>query len=81
MGIQNKEQLDKDLHIIASEIEGLMLSGKVKSIAAIVCTDDGLFHTRIRFIENGRMPLLAGVTLLQNDVLQIIQSDVEGKVK
>lgn len=75
----NKEQLDKELHVIASEIEGLMLSGKVKAIAAIVYTDDGLFHTRIRFIEKGRMPLLAGVTLLQADVLEMIRDNVKGE--
>lgn len=75
----NKEQLDKDLHIIASEIEGLMLSGKVRGIAAIVVTDDGLTHTRVRFIPNGRMPLLAGTVLLQSDIVDMIREDAGGK--
>lgn len=75
----NKEQLDKDLHTIASEIEGLMLSGKVVALAAIVVTDDGLYHTRIRHLAGGRMSLLAGSTLMQNNILNMIQNDVGGK--
>lgn len=75
----NKEELDKDLHTIASEIEGLMLSGKVRAIAAIVVTDDGMLHTRVRHISNGRIPLLAGVTLMQHDIALLIRSNVDGK--
>lgn len=70
----DKKQLDQDdLHIIASEIEGLMLSGKVRAVAAVVYTDDGMYHTRLRYIDDGRMQLLAGVTLLQRDVLDTIK--------
>lgn len=74
----NKEQLDKELHIIASEIEGFMLSGKVKAVAAVVITEDNFAHSRIRFIEGGRLTLLAGVTLLQSDLINMIQGDEKG---
>lgn len=75
----NKEQLDRDLHTIAAEIEGLMLSGKVIAVAAIVVTDDGLYHTRVRHLSGGRMALLAGSALMQNNILNMIQNDVDGK--
>lgn len=75
----NKEQLDKDLHIIASEIEGLMLSGKVKAVAAIVITDDSLTHTRLRHLDGSRMSLLAGITLMQHDLALMIRANEDGK--
>lgn len=73
------KEFDKELHDITSEIEGFLLSGKVKAVAAIVVMDDGTSHTRIRFTENGRMYLLAGITLLKADLIEIIQNDPEGK--
>lgn len=63
---------DIELEKIASEIEGFLLSGKTVSIAAIICTDDGDLHTRMRYIEGGKIPLLAGVSLLQRDVIESV---------
>lgn len=74
----NKEQLDKELHVIASEIEGFLLSGKVKAVGAIIVTEDGQIHTRVRYIPGGRIPLLAGSTLLQQDIARQIQHDEKG---
>ena len=79
MSMLPKDELDKDLHNIASEIEGFLLSGKVRAVAAIICTEDGFAHTRVRYLENGRMPLLAGITLMQHDVVTDIQRDPNGK--
>ena len=79
MSMFPKEELDKELHHIAGEIEGFLLSGKVRAVAAIICTEDGFAHTRIRYIENGRMPLLAGITLMQHHVVADIERDPGGK--
>lgn len=74
-----KDELDKELHNIAGEIEGFLLSGKVRAVAAVICTEDGVAHTRVRYISNGRLPLVAGITLMQHDVIADIQRDPEGK--
>lgn len=68
-----KQDFDKELETIASEIEGFLLSGKTVSIAAIICTNDGDLHTRMRYIEGGKIPLMAGVSLLHRDVIDSIK--------
>lgn len=75
----NKEQLDKDLHTIASEIEGFLLSGKATAVGAVIVTDDGQAHIRFRYIPGGRLILLAGLNLMNADLIKLIQDDVGGK--
>lgn len=74
MTADTKSQLDEQLHIIASEIEGFLLSGKVTAVAAIIVTNDGTVHTRLRYIPGGKLPLLAGTVLLQRDITDTIHS-------
>lgn len=68
----DRQDFDRQLEAIASEIEGFLLSGKAVSIAAVICTSDGDLHTRMRYIEGGKIPLIAGVTLLQRDVIDTV---------
>lgn len=63
---------DRELEKIVAEIEGFLLSGKTVSVAAVICTSDGDLHTRMRYIEGGKVPLIAGVTLLQRDVIETV---------
>lgn len=66
-------ELDKELEKIAAEIEGFLLSNKTKAIGAVIITDDGYIHTRFRFIEGGKIPLVAGVSILQRNILEYIK--------
>ncbi len=69
----SKQKFDHDLEKIAAEIEGFLLSGRTVAIAAIICTVDGDLHTRLRYINGGKIPLIAGVSLLQRDVIETVE--------
>lgn len=77
--MSNAPELDKELEEIAAEIEGFLLSKNVRAVAAIIVTEDGTAHTRMRYIPGGRMTLLGGVALLQHDLVHMIQNDEHGK--
>lgn len=68
-----REELDKELFAIASEIEALLLSGGVLGVCAIVVTADGNVSQRLRYIKDGKFPLLAGVTLAHHSLVELIK--------
>lgn len=60
---------------IVSEI--VQMEPNVRAIAAVMVMDDGTLRTRTAFMEGNKLPLLAGVDLLHNGMLQMIE--VEGR--
>jgi hypothetical protein len=73
MTAENKAELDRQLHEIASEIEGFLLSGDVLAVAAVIVKGDGSLTTRLRYLPGGKLPMLAGMTLVQAQAVKIIE--------
>jgi hypothetical protein len=67
---QRIEDLDKDLCAVAYEIETLLTSGRVRGLAAALVLDNGDVVLRMRYIEDGKIPLVAASAILHRDVME-----------
>ena len=67
------EGLDPDMAAIADEIEGMVISGEVLALAAVVVTRNGEVTLKSRYIPGGSLSLVAGIDLLHRNILDSIR--------
>lgn len=66
-----QEEHDRELQSVADELEGMVMNGEVKALAIIIVRKNGDLATRIRYLKDGKFPIIAGMSLVQHQLLHM----------